>query len=333
MAGRQMHAVWVAAVLVSSGVIAQQVDMSNASLKEIPEAKPTNITEWILSHNLLEMSPSDINTLQKYRKIRVLDLSYNYIQTLPPGAFDKLTNLEILKLRGNRLQTLDKDVFKGLRKLKSLNLKDNPWNCSCSLTNLIKELKDSGVSIGKEVTCYTPQRTAVLDGNPNCSIQVKTSVEKSTAPTTKARSTPTPPPTTEPSNSSHVNSSSKGFMASDGKTPTGSHSWKFLLGVVALTLSTSVLIVCAVKSPSWYKLLFNYRHQRLQEDVEHSVFNTGRFSNFSLDTEQTETSAQELDEGLDTGLSLQPFEDDDGFIEDGYIEPGNYKDHADGNES
>ncbi|KAL0194491.1 hypothetical protein M9458_012787, partial [Cirrhinus mrigala] len=183
--------------------------MSNASLKEIPEVKPTNITEWILSHNLLEMSPSDINTLQKYHRIRVLDLSYNYIQTLPPGAFDKLTNLEILKLRGNRLQTLDNGIFKRLRKLNSLDLKDNPWNCSCSLSSLIEELKESGVSIGKEVTCYTLQRTAVLDGNPSCSVQVKTSVEESTATTTKARSTPTPTPTTEPSNSSHVNSSSK----------------------------------------------------------------------------------------------------------------------------
>ncbi|XP_073697061.1 leucine-rich repeat-containing protein 19-like isoform X2 [Garra rufa] len=310
--------------------------MNNASLTNIPEVKPTNITEWILSRNLLTMTASDIKTLQKYPRIQVLDLSYNHIQTLPPGAFEKLTSLEILKLRGNKLQTLDKHIFKGLTKLKSLDLNDNPWTCSSSLKNLIKELSDSAVSMGKKVPCYTLQRAAALDENPSYSIQattVKTFAEKPAATTTKTRSTPSPPPTTEPNNSSHVNSSSKGFMASDGETPTGSHSWKFLLGVVALTLSTSVLIVCAVKSPSWYKLLFNYRHQRLQEDVEHSVFNTGRFSNFSLDTEQTETSAQELDEGLDTGLSLQPFEDDDGFIEDGYIEPVNYKEHADASES
>uniref|UniRef100_A0A671QVU9 Leucine rich repeat containing 19 n=1 Tax=Sinocyclocheilus anshuiensis TaxID=1608454 RepID=A0A671QVU9_9TELE len=253
--------------------ICVQVDMSNASLTEIPEDTPTNITEWILSNNSLVMSASDINPLQKYRRITVLDLSYNLIQMLPPRAFDKLTNLDILKLRGNRLQTLDINIFKGLRNLKSLDLKENPWNCSCSLTSLIKELNDSGILIGENkpfITCYTPQKTAVLDGNPSCSIQAST-----------------------------IKTS----------THTGSHSWKFLLGVVALTLSTSMLIVCAVKSPSWYKLLFNYRHQRLRED--------------------TDTSAQELD----TGLSLQPFEDDDGFIEDGYIDLGNYREHADADES
>uniref|UniRef100_A0A8C1HNC0 Leucine-rich repeat-containing protein 19 n=1 Tax=Cyprinus carpio carpio TaxID=630221 RepID=A0A8C1HNC0_CYPCA len=300
--------------------ICVQVDMSNTSLTEIPEDTPTNITGWILSNKSLVMSASDINTLQKYLRIKMLDLSYNLIQTLPPGAFDKLINLEILTLRANSLQTLDKDIFKGVRNLKSLDLKDNPLNW-------------------KEVTCYTPQKTTVLDGNPSCSIQattVKTSLEKSTATTLNTRSTSTTGHTVEPSNSSHVNSSSKGkhTRSNTPDTLTGSHSWKFLLGVVALTLSTSMLIVCAVKYPSWYKLLFNYRNQRLREDVEHSVFNTGRFSNFSLDTEQTDTSAQELDEVLDTGLSLQPFEDeDDGFIQDGYIEPGNYREHADADES
>lgn len=102
------------------------------------------------------------------------------------------------------------------------------------------------------------------------------------------------------------------------------NTWKFLTGVIVIILCTSMFIVCAVKSPTWYKMLFDYRHQRLHESEDPGIFNTGRYSNFSLDTEQTETSAHELDQGL----SGSP-EDEDGFIEDGYLEPDDYKEHAD----
>lgn len=107
------------------------------------------------------------------------------------------------------------------------------------------------------------------------------------------------------------------------------NTWKLLVGVVVIALSTSVVIVCAVKSPSWYKLLFNYRHQRLREEGGPNVWATGRYSNFSLETEQTETSARELEEGLDYDMQEEEEMEDmdeDGFIEDRYIEPGDYKD-------
>ncbi|XP_039517518.1 leucine-rich repeat-containing protein 19-like [Pimephales promelas] len=294
MAGTEVCVFWMAVVLMSSHVIALQVDMNNASLTSIPAGKPANLTELILSQNSLTMSDSDIEILRGYPGIRVLDLSYNHIQSLPEGAFASLMLLETLKLRGNELKTLHKDIFNGLIKLKSLDLEENPWNCSCSLTSLIKHLNESGVSTGRELFCYSPQKTAVLDGNSLCLNQVPTARTTLAVLTTEQ-------------------SSSKGLVKH-----TGSHSWKFLLGVVALTLSTAIIVVCAVKSPSWYKLLFNYRHQRLREDAEPGELG-GRFSTFSLDTQQTEGSAQELE--------------DDGFIEDGYIEPGNDSRHADADPS
>lgn len=123
--------------------------MNNASLTSIPTGKPANLTELILSHNSIAMSDSDIQILREYPEIRVLDLSHNHIQSLPEGAFRSLPSLETLKLSGNQLQTLDKDIFKGLTKLRSLDLEENPWNCSCSLTSVIKHLNESGVSTGE----------------------------------------------------------------------------------------------------------------------------------------------------------------------------------------
>ncbi|XP_056098232.1 leucine-rich repeat and transmembrane domain-containing protein 2-like [Rhinichthys klamathensis goyatoka] len=199
MAGTEVCVFWMAVVLMSSQVIALQVDMNNASLTSIPAGKPANLTELILSQNSVAMSDSDIEILRGYPGIRVLDLSYNHIQSLPEGAFASLTLLETLKLRGNELKTLHKDIFRGLIKLKSLDLEENPWNCSCSLTSLIKHLNESGVSTGREVFCYTPQKTAVLDGNPFCLNQVPTARTRSAAPLT-----------TEQSRSSRVYSSSKG---------------------------------------------------------------------------------------------------------------------------
>ncbi|KAI5089139.1 leucine-rich repeat and transmembrane domain-containing protein 2, partial [Silurus meridionalis] len=111
------------------------------------------------------------------------------------------------------------------------------------------------------------------------------------------------------------------IKAEQNNKPEGTNTWMFLSGVIVIILCTSMVIVCAVKSPIWYKMLFDYRHQRLREAEEPSIFSTSRFSNFSLDTEQTETSAQELDQGL--------AEDEDGFIEDGYIQPEDYKENVD----
>ncbi|XP_070295044.1 leucine-rich repeat-containing protein 19 isoform X2 [Salvelinus sp. IW2-2015] len=105
--------------------------------------------------------------------------------------------------------------------------------------------------------------------------------------------------------------------------PVVGNTWKFLLGVIAIALTTSMLLVCAVKSPSWYKLLFNYRHQRLRDEEDADVYTTGRYSTFSLDTEQTETSAHELDHGLD-----ELDNEEDGYIEDRYIETEVYEDNT-----
>ncbi|MCJ8748444.1 hypothetical protein PDJAM_G00164950 [Pangasius djambal] len=331
---KEVVLLWTVALWAASAEML--VNDSNKSLANIPATYYVNITHLILQHNCIVMNSLDTQTLRNYSKLTELDLSYNLIAQLPHGAFSALSSLETLRLTGNQLQTIRNETFTNLKKLKTLDLAENPWKCTQELLTLMKWLNDVGLQTGPNATCATPANLAgkrILDVLKTSTTQLPP-VTSNTVSTTKTTSTPTTltaatkafiiqsPPHQTLTTVSSQNVSSKD-TEQNGK-PVVTNSWKFLTGVVVIILCTSMVIVCAVKSPTWYKMLFDYRHQRLHEAEEPGIFNTGRYSNFSLDTEQTETSAHELDQGL-TG----PAEDEDGFIEDGYIQPEDYKEHAD----
>ncbi|XP_036385967.1 leucine-rich repeat-containing protein 19-like [Megalops cyprinoides] len=355
---------WLGWVLMASRQAASQygldIDLSNKTLQHIPPDFPSNITKLTLSYNLINISEANIVTLKNYTKLtdlyldnnimtilpghtfnslsrlrilsvsgnkisrveprafaglgrlKKLDLSQNAIRSLPPGVFANLSSLESLSLQGNSLQSLESDIVTDLVKLKHIDLMDNPWNCSYAFLQLIKNWR---VQISEGARCANPTDQAG-----------KSILDKSKS--SPGSTTTEPPQNNKPSSPQTIHMTTPGHISSNnslekaapdaGDAPPAGHMWKFLAGVVVTALTTALLIVCAVKSPSWHKLLFNYRHQRLCEE-EPSVFATGRYSNFSLDTEQTETSAHELDAQLD---------DEDGFIEDRYIETGDYGDAA-----
>ncbi|XP_027000250.1 leucine-rich repeat-containing protein 19-like isoform X2 [Tachysurus fulvidraco] len=331
---KEVLVLWTATLLAASAQL--PVNDSNKTLAYIPLTYDVNITHLILHHNLIVMNDSDIQALRNYSDLIELDLSYNLITHLPDGAFSALGSLETLRLTGNNLQTIRNETFTDLQKLKTLDLSLNPWNCTQELLTLVKWMNETGLHTGPNVTCAAPEN---LTGERIQDV-IKT-FPTQRPPTTRNTVTATKTTTTSSTvraftetfttvqSSQHqesvtlrgLNVSSKDEQdAMSGNTNT----WKFLTGVIVIILCTSMFIVCAVKSPTWYKILFDYRHQRLHETEDPGIFNTGRYSNFSLDTEQTETSAHELDQGL-TG----PSEDEDGFIEDGYIQPEDYKEHAD----
>lgn len=331
---KEVVLLWTLARLAASVQIL--VDNSNKTLANIPATYDVNITSLILHHNRIVMNSVDTQALRNYSNLIELDLSYNLIEQLPDGAFSALGSLETLRLTGNKLQTIRNETFTDLKKLKILDLAENPWNCTQELLTLVKWMNHGGLQTGPNATCTTPENLAgkrILDVL-STSTKVVPPVTSSTVPTTKTTST-----------STTVTASRKTFITiqsspRQGLTTVSSHNvsiradktvatnaWKFLTGVIVIILCSSMVIICAVKSPIWYKMLFDYQHQRLHEAEEPSIFSTGRYSNFSLDTEQTETSANELDQGL-TG----PAEDEDGFIEDGYIQPEDYKEHADDDE-
>ncbi|KAJ8260508.1 hypothetical protein COCON_G00162310 [Conger conger] len=334
-------------------------NFDNKTLSLIPTQLPTNVTKLILSHNLIELSEEDIGTLKNYTQLtelhldsnrisilpghaldslsdlrvlslsgnnisrvepkafqalgmlKKLDLSHNPIQSLPPGVFTSLTSLESLSLHNSSLRCLENDTFTHLLKLTRLDLGENPWDCSCDFLELIRS---SRAEISPGATCASPkdrEGKSLLDDSI-CSPKATTTKLPSTV---KASSTQTTNKLT-PGRNNSADSMNRAAPVPGGDAPPGGNTWKFLAGVLVTALGISTLLVCAVKAPSWYKLLFNYRHQRLREEGEPNVFTTSRYSTFSLDTEQTDVSAHEQEMELD---------DEDGYIEDRYIETGDYK--------
>lgn len=101
------------------------------------------------------------------------------------------------------------------------------------------------------------------------------------------------------------------------QTPVPGNTWKFTACVAVLALCTAMLIVCAIKGPSLYKLFHNYRHRPLhqEEDEEDGVVSTVFSETKRYLTHQTFTFEQE-----DGRIAeVEEEEEEDGYYEDPYI--------------
>lgn len=102
-----------------------------------------------------------------------------------------------------------------------------------------------------------------------------------------------------------------------GIQPTGK-SWTFLMGVLAVSLSTTTLIIAAIKFPTWYHYLKSYNHRRLQEKEESEMFEETFTPQLCIPTQVSEPN----EESIVVFEQFHPYvPEDDGFIEDKYIDP------------
>ncbi|XP_063540459.1 toll-like receptor 13 [Cydia strobilella] len=79
----------------------------------------------------LDFSENNINQIQvvpgehEYKTLEKLNISHNYLVSIPEAIFDSFLNIESLDLSHNYIYTLDIMSFEGLRKLLYLNLSYN----------------------------------------------------------------------------------------------------------------------------------------------------------------------------------------------------------------
>ncbi|KAB8033664.1 leucine-rich repeat domain-containing protein [Fluviispira multicolorata] len=78
--------------------------------------------------NLSNRGIVDLSPISGFHNLKVIDVSYNHIKSLPLGVFDNFKSLKWLFLHHNSLHNLSSSIFNNLKYLEMLTLNDNKLN-------------------------------------------------------------------------------------------------------------------------------------------------------------------------------------------------------------
>ncbi|XP_067846104.1 type III endosome membrane protein TEMP [Heptranchias perlo] len=328
----------------------ESASCTGRNLKRVPKDLPANLTSLDLSYNSVDASdPENSRRLQALRNLVFLNLSNNHIPALTreifmnlkmlkvldlsnceidlvhPRALKGLLSLQILILNNNRIKVLAPRFLNDVQALMTLDLENNKlttvtiqllekfeeihevrlqgnsWVCDCTLYPLQKWLKLQ-VDHAEEIQCVLPpdlqgKNLLNLDLFPvSCSKKYerilrlpRSEISESTVKTVTNQTSATP-------------------LAEGGK------GWYYLVGVLVVAITFSLLIVIAAKFKLFHKYLVSYSHQLLPEQE------VGSQDNDEVGV-RVAHSSREMEEVRDrTMYPSQGLEEDDGYIEDNYIQ-------------
>ncbi|XP_041134349.1 type III endosome membrane protein TEMP isoform X2 [Polyodon spathula] len=312
--------------LIPSTVIKSTVSTMDLSQNQLDFSSPENqrrlqslvsLISLNLSSNYLPLL--ERSTFSNLKKLQSLDLSNCSLEVIKPGAFQGLSNLQtlilsrnqlrgslpqalldlkqltLLDLQNNSLVSVEPPFLDWLGKVKDVKLHGNEWKCHCPSSAIQQWVKQSGVS-GLKCSSPDDSRGLNIEAYP-CKESVFMSLSAEYRDTVQ---------------STGPDSTSKPTMCTSSAPPGGASStpsWKYLVAVLVTAICLSVLIALAVKCKLFSRYLASYRHTRLSDTDASS-----RYSQYDAESMSERGGAHQPE------LAPGDLEDDDGFIEDNYIQ-------------